>query len=134
MIQRSPSILKKRLQRMDRESLIALVSNNPKIDREQAERVVDKIEQGRDEVLRKMNKIEAELKEKTEKAKRESMRQIEAARKAAAAAWWVFLAAIVSGGASAPGNPGSYYLIINEHAIHFPDPIRCRINRQEKNE
>lgn len=101
----APSILKKRLQRMDRESLIALVSNNQRIDREQAERVVDKIEQGRDEVLQKANKIERDLKEKTEKAKQESMRQIEATRKtAAAAAWWLFLAAVVSGGASALGG------------------------------
>lgn len=103
--QATPSILKKRLQRMDRESLIALVSNNQKVDREQAEKMVDKIEQGRDEVLKKMDEIEKELKQKTEKAKQESMRQIEAARKtAAAAAWWIFLAAVVSGGASALGG------------------------------
>lgn len=101
----TPSILKKRLQRMDRESLISLVSNNQKIDREQAEKVVDKIEQGRDEVLKKINEIERELKEKTEKVKQESVRQLEAARKtAAAAAWWIFIAAVVSGGASALGG------------------------------
>lgn len=101
----TPSILKKRLKRMDRESLIALMSNNKRVDREQAEKVVDKIEQGRDEVLNKMNEIEKELKEKTEKVKQESMRQVEAARKtAAAAAWWLFLATVLSGGASALGG------------------------------
>ncbi|HEX6982576.1 MAG TPA: hypothetical protein VF181_07430 [Balneolaceae bacterium] len=101
----TPSILKKRLQRMDRESMIALVSNNSKISREQAERVADKIEQGRDEVLNKVEEIENKLKEKTEQAKQEAMQQIEAAREtAAAAAWWVFFAAIVSGGASVLGG------------------------------
>lgn len=101
----TPSILKKRLQRMDRESLIALMSNNKRVDREQAEKVVDKIEQGRDEVLNKMDEIEKELKEKTEKVKQESMRQIEAARKtAASAAWWLFIASVLSGGASALGG------------------------------
>lgn len=101
----TPSILKKRLQRMDRESLIALVSNNQKVDREQAEKVVDKIEQGRDEILNKVEEIESKLKETTEKAKQETMRQIEGARKTAAAlAWWIFLAAVLSGGASALGG------------------------------
>jgi chromosome segregation ATPase len=103
--QATPSILKKRLQRMDRESLIALVSNNQKVDREQAEKVVDKIEQGRDEILKKVDEIESKLKETTEKAKQEAMRQIEGARKTAAVlAWWIFLAAVLSGGASALGG------------------------------
>lgn len=101
----TPSILKKRLQRMDRESLIALMSNNKRVDRDQAERVVDKIEEGRDDVLKKMDEIEKELKEKTERVKQESMRQIEAARKtAASAAWWLFFASVLSGGASALGG------------------------------
>ncbi len=105
----TPSILKKRLQRMDRESLIALMSNNKRVDHEQAEKVVDKIEQGRDDVLKKMDEIEKELKEKTEKIKQESMRQIEAARKtAASAAWWLFFASVLSGGASALGGILAY--------------------------
>lgn len=101
----APSVLKKRLQRLDRESLISLVSNNSRIDRQQAERVADKIEEGRNEVLAKVDEIERKVKEKTEKAKEETLRQMEAARKtAAAAAWWIFLAAVVSGGASALGG------------------------------
>jgi len=105
----TPSILKKRLQRMDRESLIALMSNNKKVDREQAEKVVDKIEESRDEVVHKMDEIEKTLKEKTEKIKQESMRQIEAARKtAAAAAWWLLFASVLSGGASALGGILAY--------------------------
>lgn len=94
---------------MDRESLIALMSNNKRVDHEQAEKVVDKIEQGRDDVLKKMDEIEKELKEKTEKIKQESMRQIEAARKtAASAAWWLFFASVLSGGASALGGILAY--------------------------
>lgn len=101
----APSVLKSRLQKMDRESMIALVSNNSKISREQAERVVEKMEQGRDEVLRKAEEIEQKVKEKTEKAKQEALRQAENTRKtAAAAAWWVFIATVVSGGASALGG------------------------------
>lgn len=101
----APSVLRNRLQRMDRESLIALVSNNQKISREQAERVARKIEEGRDEVLQKVDEIERTVKEKAEKAKQETMRQAEHARKtAAAAAWWMFIATVVSGGASALGG------------------------------
>lgn len=105
----TPTVLKKRLQRMDRESLIALMSNNKRVDHEQAEKIVDKIEQGRDDVLQKMNDIEKEVKEKTEEVKQESMRQIEAARKtAAAAAWWLLFASVLSGGASALGGILAY--------------------------
>ncbi|MEX0649188.1 MAG: hypothetical protein WEA56_15820 [Balneolaceae bacterium] len=101
----APSVLRNRLQRMDRESLIALVSNNQRISREQAERVVDKIEEGRDEVLQKVDEIERTVKEKAEKARQETIWQAEHARKtAASAAWWMFIATVVSGGASALGG------------------------------
>ena len=101
----APTVLRNRLKRMDRDSLLALVSNNRRISREQAERVVQKIEEGRDEVLRKADEIEQKVKEKMSQARRETMRQIEGARKAAAtAAWWMFLAVIASGGASALGG------------------------------
>lgn len=101
----APSVLKERLRQLDRESLIALVSNNSKIDRQQAERIANKIEEGRNEVLAKVDEIEREVKEKTEKIKQETLWQIEAAREtAAAAAWWIFFAAVVSGGASALGG------------------------------
>ena len=101
----TPSILKRRLRHMDRDTMIALVTNNKKISREQAERVVDKFEQGRDEVLEKAEEIERKLKERTEQAREEAIREVEAARKtAAAAAWWIFIAAVISGGASALGG------------------------------
>lgn len=101
----APTVLRNRLKRLDRDSLLALVSNNRQISREQAEKVVQKIEEGRDEVLRKADEIEQKVKEKMSQARRETMRQIEGARKTAAtAAWWMFLAVIVSGGASAFGG------------------------------
>lgn len=101
----APQILKKRLQRMDRESLMRLVSNNPKIDRSQAEQAVAKIEEARDTVIRKTDEIEKEARNRLEQAKQEALKQAEATRKtAASAAWWLFVAATVSGGASALGG------------------------------
>jgi hypothetical protein len=101
----APHILRNRLRRLDRESLIALLSNNKRISREQAERAVAKIEEARDTVIRKTEEIERQVKLKVDELKQEALNQAEATRKtAAAAAWWFFIAAVVSGGASALGG------------------------------
>lgn len=101
----APTILKRRLERMDRNSFITLVSNNQKISREQAEKVADKLDEARSEVLNKINEIEEKIKLKAKEIKEEALRQMEGARKtAAAAAWWIFIAATVSGLASALGG------------------------------
>lgn len=105
----APQVLKHRLNRMDRESLISLISNNKKISREQAEKMVVKVEEARDSVIRKSNEIEHKITAKLESAKQEALRQAEGARKtAAAAAWWIFIATIVSGGLSALGGILAY--------------------------
>jgi hypothetical protein len=101
----APHILRNRLRRMDRQSLVALMSNNKRISREQAEKVVDKIEEARDRVIHKTEEIERQVKTRLHDLKQETLRQAEATRKtAAAAAWWFFMAAIVSGIASALGG------------------------------
>ncbi len=101
----APHILRNRLRRMDRQSLIALMSNNKRISREQAEKVVDKIEEARDRVIHKTEEIERQVKTRLHDLKEETLRQAEASRKtAAAAAWWFFMAAVVSGVASALGG------------------------------
>lgn len=101
----APQVLQRRLNRMDRDSLIALISNNPKISREQAEKMVSKIEEARENVVRKSKEIEQKVNEKVEVAKHEAIRQAEGARKTAAtAAWWIFAAAVISGGLSAIGG------------------------------
>ncbi len=101
----APSVLKNQLKQMDHESMVALMSNNKKLSTQQAEKMVGKIEQGRDEIIQKMDKIEMKVKEKTMQAKQMALREAEAARKtAAAAAWWIFIATVLSGGASALGG------------------------------
>lgn len=101
----TPGILRNRLKRLDRESLIALLSNNKKITREQAEKAVIKIEEARDTVIRKTDEIERKVTIKLNELKQEALNQAEATRKTAAtAAWWFFIAALVSGGASALGG------------------------------
>lgn len=101
----APAILRNRLKRLDRDSLIALLSNNKRISREQAEKAVAKIEEARDTVIRKTDEIERQVSIKMNELKQEALYQAEATRKtAAAAAWWFFIAAVVSGGFSALGG------------------------------
>jgi hypothetical protein len=101
----TPAVLKNRLRHMDRDSLIALVSNNQKISREQAENLADKIEEAKQEVIHKTEQIERKINTKVEELKQEGLRQAEGARKtAAAAAWWILMATVVSGAASAVGG------------------------------
>ncbi len=101
----TPAILRNRLKRLDRESLITLLSNNKKISREQAEKAVAKIEEARDTVIRKTDEIEHRVTQKMNELKQEALNQAEATRKTAAtAAWWFFIASVVSGGASALGG------------------------------
>jgi hypothetical protein len=103
--QATPEILRNRLERMDRESLIALLSNNEQISHDQAERIVSKVEEARDTVITKSREIEEKVKQKLSDAKDEALRQAEGARKtAAAAAWWLLGASVVSGAASAVGG------------------------------
>ncbi|MEX0778977.1 MAG: hypothetical protein WD491_10625 [Balneolales bacterium] len=68
----APSVLKKQLSHMNRESLVTLVSNNKKISHEQAEQYADKIEEARDEVLNKTDQIERAVAEKTQQVKDEA--------------------------------------------------------------
>lgn len=101
----APGILKNRLRNLDRESLIALLSNNKRITHEQAEKAVTKIEEARDSVISKTEEIERKVTVKLNELKQEALNQAEATRKTAAtAAWWFFIAAVVSGGASVLGG------------------------------
>ena len=122
--------LKTRLQGLDRESLIALLSAREGASREDAERIVekgeaikartgqaadqakagvqktvDRILEAKEEVLARARKVEEETKRRLEDAKRISLEQAEAARKVtAAAAWWMLAIAVVSGAAAALGG------------------------------
>ncbi len=101
----APHVLKKRLSKLDRESLIALLSNNKRISHQQAEKAVIKLEEARDNVIRKIDEVENEVKLRLKQARQETLKQVEATRKTAAAlAWWVLIAAVVSGGASVLGG------------------------------
>ena len=99
------SILRNRLQQFDRETLIALLSSNERISRENAENFISKIEESKNKVLSEVERLEKEAERKVEELKQEALHQIENTRKtAASAAWWLFATAVVSGIAAALGG------------------------------
>jgi uncharacterized protein YlzI (FlbEa/FlbD family) len=98
-------IIKNRLQQFDRESLIALISSRPNVSREDAEKIVIRIEEARDNVLVKAAEIEEAVKEKSQEMKQMAVHQAESLRQSvAAAAWWLFATALFSAGAAAWGG------------------------------
>jgi len=101
----TPQVLRNRLNRMDRESFVALLSNNPWVSERQAEKIADDLEQGKQSVIQKADQIEAEISHKVELAKEEGLKQAEAARKSAmSAAWWLFISSVASAVAAGAGG------------------------------
>lgn len=98
-------ILKERLDQYDKNSLITLLSSSDHITREEAERMVNKIEEAKTNALKKAEELQMQVKMKVEQAKEFALHEAENMRKAtAAAAWWLFATAVLSGAASALGG------------------------------
>lgn len=101
----SPSVLKNRFSQFDRETLIALLTNNEKLSRNDVERIATQIENTKTNILAKAEQVEEETKRRIEQVKEEALHQAENTRKtAASAAWWLFATAVVSGIAAAAGG------------------------------
>jgi hypothetical protein len=101
----SPEILKARLKSLDRGSLTALIGSWPNVSQENAERIVNKIEEARNNILQKTDEIEQKVKAKTQEAKESALHQAENVRKSVVvSAWWLFATAMASACASALGG------------------------------
>ncbi len=102
--------MRDRLSRFDRNTLVALVTSQGSISERDANRVIDKVEAARDNVLSKAERIERQIEGRLVAIKEQTAKQVEDTKKAAeAAAWWLFGTALVSaicaaiGGAIAAG-------------------------------
>ncbi len=101
----SPEILKNRFKQFDRETVIALLTNNDKLSRSDIDKIADQTEATKHNLITKAENIERETIIRVEKAKQEALHQAENTRRtAAAAAWWLFGTAVVSGFAAAAGG------------------------------
>lgn len=97
-------ILRARMKLYNRDSLIALLSSREDVSQEDAERMVSKIEEARDNVLHRAEHLDHEVRRRLNEGKEMALHEAENVRKAsAAAAWWMVGAAIVSGAFSALG-------------------------------
>jgi hypothetical protein len=98
----APSVLKNRLMQMDRDSLIALLSANPRLSQEQSEDVADRIISVRDSVTSTMDSVSSEVNRRYENLRRKAVVTAEHTRKnAIAASWWTLIAATLSAAAAA---------------------------------
>jgi hypothetical protein len=101
----SVDILKSRLQTYDRASLTALIASWPNVSGEDAERIVSKIEEARNNILRKAEEMEEKVKAKSQEAKQAALRQAENVRQSVMiSAWWLLATAALSAFASALGG------------------------------
>jgi ElaB/YqjD/DUF883 family membrane-anchored ribosome-binding protein len=94
--------LRDRLSQFDRGTLVAVLSSREDISEEQANRIVDRVESARDNVLHQAERIQQETQRRLNAIKEQTKKQAKEAKKAVAdAAWWLFGAALTSLVASA---------------------------------
>lgn len=98
-------VVKARLENYDKEDIIALITNNTKIDRKDIDKVADSVEDARNKVLDRVQKIEDIAKGRLKMLERKAVIQAEHAREtAAAAAWWLVVSAVFSACAAIGGS------------------------------
>jgi len=101
----TPEVLKNRFNQFDRETLLALLANNKHVSRQQAEKLVNNIENTKSEAINRTRELQEKAKIKAAEMKQEALKKADDTRKvAAAAAWWLFLTILVSGVAAAIGG------------------------------
>ena len=94
--------LRDRLSQFDRHTMVALMSSHDRISQADAERVALHVEEARDSVLSKAERVERRIENQMNAMKLQTQQQFEATQKAAeAAAWWLFGTATLSAIASA---------------------------------
>ena len=101
----SLDVVKSRLQNADKDDIIALITNNTKIDRKDIDKVANSVEEARNNVLDRIQKIEDTAKGRLKMVERKAVIQAEHAREtAASAAWWLVVSAVFSACAAIGGS------------------------------
>lgn len=101
----SLDVVKSRLQNADKNDIIALITNNTKIDRKDIDKVANSVEEARNNVLDRIEKIEDTAKGRLKMVERKAVIQAEHAREtAASAAWWLVVSAVFSACAAIGGS------------------------------
>jgi hypothetical protein len=94
--------LRDRLSHFDRDTLVAVLSSRDDISQADANRIIDRVEQTRTNILHRAERVQNQIQMRLDDLKHQAQAQAEATRKAAAtAAWWLFATASISGIAAA---------------------------------
>lgn len=95
-----------RLRSIDRDDIKQMILRaNPNMQEEDVERMVSKVENTRDDVIARAERMRDEVQTRVKQAEETALYHAEEIRKtASSAAWWVFAAALVSGVAAAAGG------------------------------
>jgi len=97
--------IKTRLSNTKKEDIIALVTNNTKIDKKDINSVVDSFEDAKSKVLKNVQDIQDTASGKLKVLERKAVIQAEHAREtAASAAWWLVISAVFSACAAIGGS------------------------------
>ncbi|QJR81608.1 hypothetical protein CA267_012930 [Alteromonas pelagimontana] len=94
----APSILSKRVSRMDEQTVRALLTNNSMVDESDIDEYMAKFNEAKADLLAKLEHYQTEAQKRIDAIKHNAYRQSEAARRTAStAAWWLFVSALCSG-------------------------------------
>lgn len=94
--------LRQRLDRVDRDTLVAILSSHDAVSEADAQRVIAQVEEARTAALQKAEQLEHEVEKRLAELKYQMQQQVEDTRKTAeAAAWWIFGTATVSAACAA---------------------------------
>jgi nucleoid DNA-binding protein len=94
--------LRDRLSHFDRDTLVAVLSSRDDISTADANRIIDRVDGVRTNVLNRAERIQTQIQTRLEEIKYQAQAQAEATRKAAAtAAWWLFATGLTSAIAAA---------------------------------
>jgi hypothetical protein len=100
----APEVIRERLQSMDKDSLVALLSSNSHISEEQAIKAADSLVEARDKAIDTYTSIETEVSKRYQMSRRKMVIYAERVRKnSIAAAWWLVGSTVVSAAAAVGG-------------------------------
>ena len=103
-------IVRARLNNYDRDTLISVLTNNPRINRSDINRIADQVESSRNDVLQQVQTIQDKALATAKQVERRAVIQAEHARKAAvAASWWLFTSIVASAVAAILGAEATIF-------------------------
>lgn len=97
--------LYERIKNLNRDDVMAMVTANKYVSREDAEKTVNRVMEVRDQIMGQAERMKLEVQRRLEQARQEMLYQADQMRKVlSSATWWVFLTALFSGGAAIVGG------------------------------